>query len=313
MSQHSVRSARNQSAFTLIELLVVIAIIAILAAILFPVFAQAREKARTISCLSNTKQLGLAMFMYTQDYDERFPTSWAKGFPGDPMFFVQPYLKNLGVLHCPSFTISTSAANAVCGAAANDPYGSWNLQPGGSDNPTGELNMWGYGFNLGPEWFSTYASGSSSDMDGLMDDPRTPDLATGSDGSTPVQMSILGQTVPVVIRPYARPGKTLASIAAPANCLMMADTTEPPLSGIELQALRPTASGDSPCQKLLNANNPRHTGGYNFVYVDGHAKYSKWSGQATAWGDPGSVSNLCSYFHVYDGGNNPGNCQTGGL
>ncbi|NLO06641.1 MAG: DUF1559 domain-containing protein [candidate division WS1 bacterium] len=59
--------------FTLIELLVVIAIIAILAAILFPVFARAREKARQASCLSNAKQIGLAMLMYVQDYDEMFP------------------------------------------------------------------------------------------------------------------------------------------------------------------------------------------------------------------------------------------------
>src|SRR6476620_9900153 len=62
----------NRSAFTLIELLVVIAIIAILAAILFPVFAQAREKARQTSCLSNTKQISLGILMYLQDYDERF-------------------------------------------------------------------------------------------------------------------------------------------------------------------------------------------------------------------------------------------------
>jgi prepilin-type N-terminal cleavage/methylation domain-containing protein len=63
----------GRKGFTLIELLVVIAIIAILAAILFPVFAKAREKARQTSCLSNEKEIALAILMYTQDYDEKFP------------------------------------------------------------------------------------------------------------------------------------------------------------------------------------------------------------------------------------------------
>ena len=64
----------SRRGFTLIELLVVIAIIAILAAILFPVFAKAREKARQTSCLSNVKQLGLGLMMYAQDYDEKLPS-----------------------------------------------------------------------------------------------------------------------------------------------------------------------------------------------------------------------------------------------
>src|SRR5436853_7431745 len=67
--------AARRSGFTLIELLVVIAIIAILAAILFPVFAQARESARITSCLSNMKQIGLSWNMYAQDYDETYPLS----------------------------------------------------------------------------------------------------------------------------------------------------------------------------------------------------------------------------------------------
>lgn len=67
------RTLSRAKGFTLIELLVVIAIIAILAAILFPVFAQAREKARAASCLSNCKQLGTAAMMYSQDWDEKFP------------------------------------------------------------------------------------------------------------------------------------------------------------------------------------------------------------------------------------------------
>lgn len=89
------RSGVQRRAFTLIELLVVIAIIAILAAILFPVFAQARSAARKASCTSNLKQVGLAFGMYTQDYDEHFP--WAASNLGTPTTtwydLVEPYVK----------------------------------------------------------------------------------------------------------------------------------------------------------------------------------------------------------------------------
>jgi prepilin-type N-terminal cleavage/methylation domain-containing protein/prepilin-type processing-associated H-X9-DG protein len=100
---------KNNRGFTLIELLVVIAIIAILAAILFPVFAQARDKARSASCLSNTKQMGLGITMYAQDYDETYPQAYwyTNDFNGADGYnqwsgMIQPYVKNTAVFVCPS-------------------------------------------------------------------------------------------------------------------------------------------------------------------------------------------------------------------
>ncbi|MES2459721.1 MAG: DUF1559 domain-containing protein [Armatimonadota bacterium] len=98
-------SATTRGGFTLIELLVVIAIIAILAAILFPVFAQAREKARQSACLSNQKQLGLATMQYAQDYDETMPILYyVKNSPSSVhwMDLIYPYIKSEEVFSCPS-------------------------------------------------------------------------------------------------------------------------------------------------------------------------------------------------------------------
>ncbi len=134
--------------FTLIELLVVIAIIAILAAILFPVFARAREKARQTSCLSNLKQIGLGFLMYSQDYDEklfgaRLPLD---GWTGA----VMPYVKNEQIFTCPSWSgtggwISRGAANGCggCGGWTQVYWGGYayvNQAPGTAPNNGGCLH-----------------------------------------------------------------------------------------------------------------------------------------------------------------------------
>ena len=139
MSQH------KHNGFTLVELLVVIAIIAILAAILFPVFARARENARKASCLSNLKQIGLAGLQYSQDYDERvMPVSLSGG--GTKTFYwwgsydsatttlnqkeglLQPYMKSEQIQVCPSFENKLRAALGLTGYAYNQKY----LHPFGS-------------------------------------------------------------------------------------------------------------------------------------------------------------------------------------
>ena len=131
----------RRTAFTLIELLVVIAIIAILAAILFPVFARARENARRSSCQSNLKQIGLGILQYTQDYDEKFPNgtvlsgiggaeSYGLGWAGQTF----PYVKSKQIFVCPSDTYNPAGANddpisyaynvsLSRGAPAGDPCG----------------------------------------------------------------------------------------------------------------------------------------------------------------------------------------------
>lgn len=145
-------SPRSARGFTLIELLVVIAIIAILAAILFPVFAQAREKARQASCTSNVKQIGLAWMMYVQDYDESYPPTNSTQNPAsgwinsptfttkypckpcrprlasnpsifyDPTIYALPYIKSIDIFKCPSDTgVGTFT---VDGTTYVDPSGS---------------------------------------------------------------------------------------------------------------------------------------------------------------------------------------------
>ena len=169
----------NRKAFTLIELLVVIAIIAILAAILFPVFAQAREKARQAACISNLNQLGLATGMYVQDYDETYyPHRWNSGPNSNPLIaltgganspisgaaltktfwisLLQPYVKNYQVWICPSNPngwTETNKDGVQCGGSANNvPVGCGGVGYGGQ-NSYGHNDAW---MSPGASYATTY-------------------------------------------------------------------------------------------------------------------------------------------------------------
>ena len=156
---------RNHSGFTLIELLVVIAIIAILAAILFPVFAQARDKARSTSCLSNEKQIALGLLQYTQDYDEMFPLATNEVAPDGKsaptrlyditwIKATDPYVKSAAIYLCPSAKyfgrdIESSAVGDEAGAYSGSLSNSFAVA-----NRHG--NIWDYGMTPRARYLSSW-------------------------------------------------------------------------------------------------------------------------------------------------------------
>lgn len=298
-----------KKAFTLIELLVVIAIIAILAAILFPVFAQAKAAAKKAASVSNLKQIGLAHFMYMGDNDDRFVTSWAKGWVGDWSFFTQPYMKNTKILLEPSRTVNPISLDSVCGEAANDPYGTFYLAGTGAfpwrDNPTKESSLWGYGFNNGITWNDD--TGLSRGVKNQVNPNQTISVTFG------------GTTVQTQVHATTQVGIASGEVVSPASTFMMANTGEPPRSSMSLEAMSPPntpGAPNTPCFNASHAGLPYY-GGNVFLFVDGHVKFEKYNSTATGNNYPATghlpmtSSNPCRYYSAHDPSENYLNCQNG--
>jgi prepilin-type N-terminal cleavage/methylation domain-containing protein/prepilin-type processing-associated H-X9-DG protein len=250
--------------FTLIELLVVIAIIALLAAILFPVFASAREKARQISCASDEKQIGLGVMQYMQDNDQTEPicvyddprtgilTTWCNE--------IQPYIKNWRIFRCPS--------------EGQDPFGMWgssNLGPGSAD-ANGNIGAgwwaWGDSYGMNVDYLNPNNGCSNpGNYGGGYTDGAAGPPAIDSMIQAPSQTIFAVETRPLIVNggayPYMEWSESPAGYTAPDACVSWAWGTDNPWMGI--------TGGEVtlPVERM----SVRHTGGTNVIFCDGHVKW----------------------------------------
>jgi len=244
---------RSRKAFTLIELLVVIAIIAILAAILFPVFAQAREKARQTSCLSNTKQLGLGFMMYTQDYDEMFPASGGHlgGTPSGAWAYSSAGFYNLVMpAEWPNVQDARQQASIVAWGNVTQPYiKNYQLH----NCPSGTLVTranYDYTKALTTPALSTYT------FNGLLSSYSQAGVATPA--SLPLMFEGRGKAS---LKGYIVP-----------NPALVCDTPADPCS---YKPAGGSGNGASSVMFTLNGTMWVHSGGCNFALADGHSKWRR--------------------------------------
>jgi len=228
----------TKQGFTLIELLVVIAIIAILAAILFPVFAKVREKARQISCASNEKQLGLAFLQYVQDYDEHFsPPAFGGGqaWAGK----LNPYVKSAGVFKCPDDPTAAQGKAVPVSYAMN-----FNLS-----------------FNDGPGQSLAQLNAPASSILLIECDGAIVDVTQSDEGSNNYTSSPAGGFLSPATNGGGIAGKWGGSSTVPYY-----------VTGYMGGANRP-ASALAYLLPILTKSVPQHTGGANYLALDGHVKF----------------------------------------
>ncbi|MBC7805760.1 MAG: DUF1559 domain-containing protein [Akkermansiaceae bacterium] len=301
------RAVRN--GFTLIELLVVIAIIAILAAILFPVFAQARAKARQAACLSNGKQLGLAIVQYVQDYDGVYPPGALGPISGPETSWpslVYPYVKSAEVFVCPSADETTYTLDAeYIQAGTNKPTG-WVSRYGGTPSPAaGTRSAKKYVGITDSQYasFSTGGDGSTLGFDlvkrlsftrntvpntsGATNGwGRVNTYATGFQGTNSPKSGFAGlyvtrETSPTPTSPNAYDVVSENDVADVAGTIHLFDavtgsTNDPRGNGNSMRGIQSADRTDLFRDDTANKPAPRHSGGYTVLYGDGHSKWIKW-------------------------------------
>jgi prepilin-type processing-associated H-X9-DG protein/prepilin-type N-terminal cleavage/methylation domain-containing protein len=246
---------RRRGGFTLVELLVVVTIIIILAAILFPVFAQARARARRSACVTNLKQLAQAGLLYLQDNDERFPSCYLVTGPPyviDHRVLLQPYLRSWGVFYCPE----RQTVQHDC------------LDPEQGYRPDSRCMGYGYNWGSGLLWAYSFVKG-----DGLVRP------MPGHSG-----------------RPV---GVGLSEVIDPARCFFFGDTNDFYYVTLFRGAMPGVRSEDAATAATIapgaTFEPPRHNGGNNFAFVDGHVEWLRFPGGQWIDGGPWVVPDMSMY------------------